>query len=263
LTASETRISYGDRLRLDGQVFVVLGAGQGIGRQTAVALAQLGATVSCVDLDGGLAEQAAADVDGLAFSADITDRSDLEHVLAETRRQAGPVRGLVDIVGFNLPGPIMSLDDATWRRQFTAVVDHAFLAVQVGGAAIADAGGGSMVFVGSIAGAVTTGARHPAYGSAKAALHQLVAYAGKELAASRVRVNAVAPGVVLTPRSSSNWSRQQVDALGQLIPWGRAGDPSDVAGAILFLASDLARYVTSQVLTVDGGLAGTLRLDLL
>jgi NAD(P)-dependent dehydrogenase (short-subunit alcohol dehydrogenase family) len=243
-------------------VFVVLGAGQGIGRQTALALSQAGATVGCVDRDDALAEAVAEEVGGLAIVADITDRADVERAFSAAA-QAGPVRGLVDIVGVNVSGPLAAVDDAAWHRQFSLVVDHAFLAVQVGGRVISEAGGGSMVFVGSIAGSVTTGARHPAYGAAKAALHHLVAYAGKELATSNVRVNAVSPGVVLTPRSSANWSDTQLDGLRRVIPLGRPGDPPDIAAAILFLASDLSAYVTSQVLTVDGGLAGTLRLDLL
>jgi NAD(P)-dependent dehydrogenase (short-subunit alcohol dehydrogenase family) len=262
LTSSETTVDYSAGHRLDGRVFVVLGAGQGIGRQSALALAQNGATVTCVDRDADLAERVAEEVGGLAVVADVTDREHMEHVFSVSR-EAGPVRGLVDIVGMNVSGELASLDDDAWHRQFSMVVDHAFLSIQIGGRAMARAGGGSMVFVGSIAGSVTTGARHPAYGAAKAALHHLVAYAGKELAESRIRVNAVSPGVVLTPRSSANWSGDQVVALHRLIPLGRPGDPADIAGPILFLASDLSAYVTSQVLTVDGGLAGTLRLDLL
>ena len=255
-------MDYTAGLRLDGRVFVVLGAGQGIGRQSALALAQSGAIVGCVDRDAALARAVANDVGGFAVVADVTDRDDVERVFSVSA-QAGPVRGLVDIVGMNVSGQLASLDDDAWRRQFSVVVDHAFLSVQVGGRVMARAGGGSMVFVGSIAGSVTTGARHPAYGAAKAALHHLIAYAGKDLAGSGVRVNAVSPGVVLTPRSSANWSDDQVGALARLIPLGRPGEPADIAGPILFLASDLSAYVTSQVLTVDGGLAGTLRLDLL
>jgi NAD(P)-dependent dehydrogenase (short-subunit alcohol dehydrogenase family) len=253
-------VDYTAGLRLDGRVFVVLGAGQGIGRESAIALARNGATVACVDRDARLAGRVAEEVGGLAVAADATDREDVERVFSVSM-QAGPVRGLVDIVGMNVSGQLASLDDAAWRQQFSVVVDHAFLSVQIGGRAMAGAGGGSMVFVGSIAGSVTTGARHPAYGAAKAALHHLVAYAGKELAESGVRVNAVSPGVVLTPRSSANWSPDQVGELHRLIPLGRPGTPADIAGPILFLASDLSGYITSQVLTVDGGLAGTLRLD--
>jgi NAD(P)-dependent dehydrogenase (short-subunit alcohol dehydrogenase family) len=263
LSSVEDTVDYAGRLRLDGRTFVVLGAGQGIGRQTAHALAQSGATVCCVDRDPTLAGAVADEVGGLAITADVTDRADVERVFSVAAAGTGPIRGVVDIVGLNVPGPLAALDDADWRRQFRVVVDHAFLAVQIGGRVISQAGGGSMVFVGSIAGTVTTGARHPAYGSAKAALHHLVAYAGKELAEARVRVNAVSPGVVLTPRSASNWSADQVQALAGLIPWGRPGDPSEIASAVLFLASDLSGYMTSQVMTVDGGLSGTLRLDLL
>jgi NAD(P)-dependent dehydrogenase (short-subunit alcohol dehydrogenase family) len=253
---------YADRLRLDGRVFVVFGAGQGIGRATSHALAQSGATVACVDLDPKLADAVAGEVDGVALSGDVTDRADVERLFAEAG-EAGRLGGAVDIVGMNVSGPIFEADDVAWRSQLAIVLDHAFLAAQIGGRAIAAAGGGSMVFVGSIAGTVTTGPKHSIYGVAKAGLHQLVAYAGKELASQGVRVNAVSPGVTLTPRSIAKFSDEQLRKLGQLIPAGRPAQVPEIAAAILFLASDLSSYVTGQTLAVDGGLSGTLRLDLI
>jgi NAD(P)-dependent dehydrogenase (short-subunit alcohol dehydrogenase family) len=226
--------SYSDRLRLVDRAFVVLGAGRGIGRQVAHALTQQGAKVACVDLDPERGKTVAEEVGGVALFGDVTKRDEMERLFAEARERLGPVRGLVDIVGFGHRGPLSSVDDRTWRWQFEVVVDHAFLAVQVGGTEIANAGGGAMVFVGSIAGMVTTGDNHPAYGSAKAALHHLVAYAAKELAPVSVRVNAVAPGVTLTARSRTHWSDKQVQGLNDLIPGGAPGDPSEIAGPILF-----------------------------
>jgi NAD(P)-dependent dehydrogenase (short-subunit alcohol dehydrogenase family) len=252
---------YGGLLRLDGRVFVVLGGGYGIGRQVAHALTQVGAKVAVVDREQERAEAVAREVGGLALSGDITRREDVERIFAAVEEQAGPVRGLVDIVGLGHRGPLSSVDDETWRWQFGIVVDHAFLAVQIGAEAIARAGGGSMVFVGSIAGLVTTGDNHPAYGAAKAALHHLVAFAAKEHADRGVRINAVAPGVTITPRSSALWTEQKLERLGELIPRGEPGEPWEIAAPILFLASDLSSYVTAQVLAVDGGLAGSLRLD--
>jgi NAD(P)-dependent dehydrogenase (short-subunit alcohol dehydrogenase family) len=243
-------------LRLDGRVFVVLGAGAGIGRQATLALAQAGASLVCVDRSPELAEAVAAEVGGIAVTADITVRADVERVFREAREHAGPVTGLVDIVGQPHLGPLADLDDEGWRSQFALVVDHAFLALQIGGREIAAAGGGAMVFVGSISG-VTHVPAQSAYGAAKAALHHLVACMAGELASAGVRVNAVAPGFVRTPRLDARLDERQWGQVAGLIPRGTVGSPSEIAGPILFLASDLASYVTGQVLRADGGLSGT------
>jgi NAD(P)-dependent dehydrogenase (short-subunit alcohol dehydrogenase family) len=247
---------YLKSLRLDGRVFVVLGAGAGIGRQATLALGQAGATVVCVDRDSEPADAVAAEVDGLAVTADVTLRTGVERVFRDARKHAGPVTGLVDIVGRPHLGPLANLDDDAWRSQFALVVDHAFLAMQIGGREIAAAGGGAMVFVGSISG-VTHVPAQSAYGSAKAALHHLVSCMAGELASAGVRVNAVAPGFVRTPRLNARLDERQWEQAANLIPRRTPGTPPEIAGPILFLASDLASYVTGQVLRADGGLSGT------
>jgi NAD(P)-dependent dehydrogenase (short-subunit alcohol dehydrogenase family) len=238
--------------RLDGRRFVVLGGGNGIGRQTCHALAQAGARVVCVDRSRELAEAVAAEVDGESLVVDVTRRDEVERVLEQ-----GSVSGLVDIVGMPVLGPLAELDDDAWQRQFDLVLRHAYLAMQIGGRAIASAGGGTMVFVGSIAG-LTHIAGQAAYGAAKAALHQLVASMGRELAPAGVRVNAVAPGFTQTPRLLAMLTPEQWALVSSIIPRGAPGSPTEIAAAILFLASDLSSYVTGQVLAVDGGMTGQL-----
>jgi NAD(P)-dependent dehydrogenase (short-subunit alcohol dehydrogenase family) len=111
------------------------------------------------------------------------------------------------------------------------------------------------VFVGSISG-VPHVPGPAASGAAKAALHQLVASMGRELAPAGVRVNAVAPGFTQTPRLLTILSSEQWSQVSSIIPRGAAGRPSEIASAILFLASDISSYVTGQVLAVDGGMTG-------
>ena len=123
--------------RLDGRVFVVLGGGNGIGRQTCHALSQAGAKIVCVDRDPELARIVAAEVGGMALSGDINKRADVERIFAAAEKANGAVNGLVDIVGMPHLGPLANLDDARWASQFDLVVNHAFLATQIGGAAIA------------------------------------------------------------------------------------------------------------------------------
>jgi NAD(P)-dependent dehydrogenase (short-subunit alcohol dehydrogenase family) len=133
---------YSSFLRLDGKGFVVLGAGDGMGRQTCHALAQAGATVLCVDRDPQLADSIAKEVSGVAVAADVTDRADMQRVfqLADTRF-GQYLRGVVDIVGVAQIGLLADLDDADWDRQFAIVLRHAFLTIQLGGAALASRGG--------------------------------------------------------------------------------------------------------------------------
>jgi NAD(P)-dependent dehydrogenase (short-subunit alcohol dehydrogenase family) len=227
-----------------------------MGRQTAHAVRQAGARVVCVDRESSLAQSVANEIDGVAVVADITRRDEVERAFAAAQDRAGPVRHVVDIVGLPRIGPLSALDDATWKSQFAIVLDHAFLTLQIGGQAIADAGGGSMVFVGSMSGIGSVQAQ-VAYGAAKAALHHLVAGAARELAPSNVRVNAVAPGFVRTPRLVTMLSEAQWKLVDGVIPRGCAATPDEIAGPILFLASELATYITGQTLVVDGGLTGT------
>jgi NAD(P)-dependent dehydrogenase (short-subunit alcohol dehydrogenase family) len=246
---------YAARGRLDGRVFVVLGGGNGIGRQSCHALAQAGARIVCVDRDAALARAVAEEVDGGAIEADILKRADVQRVFDTVEKSHGPVRGLVDIVGMPRLGPLAELDDEGWAWQFDMVLKHAFLAIQISGAAIARAGGGAMTFVSSISG-LTRIPGQIAYGSAKAALSQLVAGASREFGPLGVRVNAVAPGFARTPRLNMMLSEAQWAQVGALIPLGAAADPSEIASAILFLSTGLASHVTGQTLLVDGGVAG-------
>ncbi|MFI5613383.1 SDR family NAD(P)-dependent oxidoreductase [Amycolatopsis sp. NPDC051903] len=247
---------YAAKARLDGRVVAVLGAGAGMGRQSAHALAQLGARVACVDREGELAAKVAAEVGGTAVEADVTRRAEVERVLREASR-LGPVTGLVDIVGVALLGPLFDADDERWDRQFDLVVRHAFLALQVFGRSFAATGGGSMVFVGSISGHTHAGGE-TVYGAAKAALHRLVESAGRELGPRGVRANVVAPGFTRTPRLDAMLSEQQWRQVGAGIPRGFAGVPAEIASVVAFLLAESSSYVNGQVLTVDGGMSGSI-----
>ena len=245
--------NYVNPASLDGRGFVVLGAGQGIGRQTAHALARAGARVLCVDRDRELAEAIAAEVEGVACVAEVTARADVERVFAEaTKRFGDSLGGLVDIVGMADIRSIPDTDDASWNRNFDLNVRHAYLAIQIGSRAMAN--GGSMVFVGSISGTHSI-ENEVSYGAAKAALNHLVRGAAHELGPRNIRVNAVTPGFVRTPRLLAALSEDFWTGLKAYIPLRRAAEPSDIAKAILFLASDMSGYVTGAVIPIDGGLS--------
>jgi NAD(P)-dependent dehydrogenase (short-subunit alcohol dehydrogenase family) len=243
---------YPAQLRLDGRRFVVFGAGQGIGRQATHALASVGARVFCVDIDAGLAHGVAQEVEGTAGVGDATQRTDAERLFQEAAIALGGIDGVIDVIGMAHYEALVDLTDEEWDWHFDIVLRHAFLAVQLAGRMMADSGGGVLVFVASVSG-ITSAPRHGAYGAAKAGLMSLVRTAAVELGPSGVRVNAVAPGVVWTPRISVYLGEEGRERNNANTPLGRVAQPSDIAAGILFLASDLSSFVTGQTLTVDGG----------
>lgn len=246
---------YPGKLRLDGRHLVLIGAGQGIGRQAAHALSQSGAAVFCVDKDPDLADDIAEEVGGTAWSGDATQRADAERLYADAADVAGGrIDGVVDIVGMAQYATLVDLTDELWDWHFDIVLRHAWLAMQLAGKAMADTGGGAMVFVASVSG-TTAAPLHAAYGAAKAGLIGLVKSGAVELGPSGIRVNAVAPGVVWTPRVSGYLGEEGRARNARNAPLGRVALPADIAAALLFLVSDLSAYVTGQTLLVDGGVS--------
>jgi NAD(P)-dependent dehydrogenase (short-subunit alcohol dehydrogenase family) len=252
-SADDTPVpDYPAKLRLDNKGFVVIGAGLGIGRQATHALASVGARTFCVDIDGERAREVAAEVDGVAWEGDASRRSDAEQMFAAAGSRLGRVDGVVDIVGMARFAELDEIDDDNWDWHFAICLRHAFLAVQLGARAMRATGGGAMVFVASVSG-ITSAPRHLPYGAAKAGLMSLVRTAAVELGPVGIRVNAVAPGVVWTPRIAAGLGDEGRARNNANTPLRRVAEPSDIASAILFLASDLAVFVTGQTLTVDGG----------
>jgi NAD(P)-dependent dehydrogenase (short-subunit alcohol dehydrogenase family) len=234
---------------------VVFGAGQGIGREVARALASAGARVLCVDLDEGRAEAVAKEVDGLPCVADVLTSEGVEDVLARgiaLHSQLGDIRTVVDIIGIAENNQlIVDVDEEWWRRLFALNLDHNFIVTRIFGKHLIEQGGGSIVHVASIA-ANNANPRASGYAAAKAGVVSLTKTAAAEFGPYGVRVNCVSPGVTLTPRVL-----EQTANLEKPYPvrelTGRHGTPGDIASGVLFLASDLARQITGQELTIDGG----------
>lgn len=245
---------YPGRLRLDGRRFVAVGAGQGIGRQVTHALAQAGARVLCVDIDADLAADVAAEVGGTPWSGDARRRADVERLVDDARQALGGIDGVVDIVGISRYGALLDADDEDWAFHHDMVLRHAWLLVQHAGRAMRDGSGGVMVFVASVSG-LTGAPMHAAYGAAKAGLMSLVRSAAVELGPLGIRVNAVAPGVVWTPRVSGYLGDEGRRRNSENAPLRRVALPADIAGCLLFLASDLSGYVHGQTLVCDGGVS--------
>ncbi|HEY0685615.1 MAG TPA: SDR family oxidoreductase [Steroidobacter sp.] len=245
--------------RLDDRVYVVLGAGGGgIGDATCVALAGAGAEIVCVDRVSEHAESIAAAVGGVAYVADVTRRAEMAALFESISGRFGErFAGVIDIVGIAKLARIDALDDAAIDRQFDVVLRHAMLTVQIAAPLLARRGGGSLSFIGSLAGMAAM-PDLSFYGIAKAALLQLVRCAALEFGPAGVRVNAVVPGYTSTPRLLEMLPAETWERVAANNPLRRVATPQDIAKALLFLVSDLADYVTGNILTLDGGVSQAL-----
>jgi len=244
---------YGARLRLDGQVVAVIGAGRGIGRQTCHALAQAGARVACVDVDMRFAQKVADEIGSRAFCADVRHEDAVVEVFDEIETGFGRLDGVVDIVGASDGRPLGDFDADFLSRTFELNLFQAIHVTRVAAERMAKGGGGSIVLIGSSAGFASL-PNQIAYGAAKAALHHFVGGAASELGHRGIRVNAIAPGYVRTERMVERFAPEQWDEVERNTPLQRAGTTSDIAGLALFLMQDLSSYVTGQVLLADGGM---------
>jgi NAD(P)-dependent dehydrogenase (short-subunit alcohol dehydrogenase family) len=244
---------YTSQHSLEGRIFVVIGAGQGIGRQAAHAVSQAGARVICVGRGREATERVASEVGGEAILADVTKRNDAARLFRDIEEAHGALHGVIDIVAMGLPPTSLAdMTDEAWDVQFDNVLRHALYDVQIGAALMAKSGGGSITLVGSVAGDLVTIAQ-PAYAIAKAGLHHMIRVAASELGAQNVRVNGVVPGLTLTPRVKASLGDARLARVASHYPLKRLPDATDIASAILFLASPMSRNVTGQTLTVDGG----------
>jgi NAD(P)-dependent dehydrogenase (short-subunit alcohol dehydrogenase family) len=238
--------NYQGLFRLDGRRAVVIGAGSGIGREAARALGAHGADVVCADRD---VDAAAATEAGTPYALDVLDRDAVRRAAAEL----GAVDVLVFTAATNVRKRLLDYADAEFDRVVDLNLRASFDLVRAFGGPMAERGRGSIIGFTSIR-AVTVEPGQGVYAATKAGLVQLLRTAAAELGPRGVRVNAIAPGVVETPltsqiRADPAWEA----AYASKSALGRWAQPSELAGAVVYLASDAASFVTGSVLTVDGG----------
>lgn len=252
----------GDLIDLTGRIVVVSGAGGGgIGTTVTALAARAGATVVAVsrrqeNLDEHVGPLVAQGLPIVTVAADAATDDGIATVLDRVRETPGTLYGLVNVAGGAAPGTWMASTRVTredWRNLFAANLETTFFTSQAVAAELLATGApGSIVSVSSISG-MNTAPFHIAYGTAKAAVVAMTRTLAVELAEFGIRVNAVAPGVTETA-ASATYVDADPDRDRTAIAMGRRGTPEEQAGAILFLLSDLAGYVTGQTLLVDGGL---------
>ncbi|TDD65411.1 SDR family oxidoreductase [Jiangella aurantiaca] len=243
---------------LDGQRALVTGAGQGIGRGIALALAEAGAHVVVNDLRPGDAHRTAADVaaagvTGIAAVADVSTEDGARHVLDTASTALGGLDVLVNNAGIARPEPFHEITLQSWHEVLDNNLTSAFLCARGAIDLMRPAGYGRIVQVSSVVAHQGALYGHAHYAASKSALLGLTRTLARTAAPYGITVNAVAPGVIATELSASTLGSDTVEELRRQIPLG-IGTVDDVAAAALFLAGPQARYVTGTTLDVNGGL---------
>jgi 3-oxoacyl-[acyl-carrier protein] reductase len=244
------------RLNLDGRVALITGGSRGIGRAIATRLAEAGAHVAVVARDAGRASETADALPGggkrVGLGADVSVPDQVAAMIAGTEEALGPIDILVNNAGVTRDGLLVRMGEDDWQTVLDTNLKGAFNTTKAVVRGMMKRRSGRIINITSVVG--ITGNRGQAnYAASKAGLIGLTKSVAKELASRNILVNAVAPGFIETDMTAE-LSEEARQTLRTQIPLGRLGSVEDVAGVVAFLASDLAGYITGQVLVVDGGM---------
>jgi 3-oxoacyl-[acyl-carrier protein] reductase len=259
-----------DQYDLSGRVAVITGAASGIGRASALALADVGATVVCADvaLDGAQVtakEIEAAGGTARAVACDVTDSASVDALVAGAVDAFGRLDVMGNIAGIMLEGLVAEMDDDALDKILAINLKGVFYGCRAAARAMASQGSGSIINMSS--GAIDTPAPKLAgYAMAKAGVAMLTKTLATELAKGGVRVNAIAPGFVMTAMTARHFTNADgtIDedkkkgveqVMGKIAPLGRVGAPDDIASSVVFLASDASSFMTGQILRPNGGVS--------
>jgi len=253
-------MSYLDSLfSVEGKAAIVTGGGHGIGKGLAEALLRAGATVVIAGRKADKLEETAAQFGKeslpiLTCPCDVTDATERSNLVDYTLREIGSIDILVNNAGGNLTEDVLDYPDEYWFAQHELLLKGPFHLSQMAGRHMREKQGGSIINITSV-GAQVTFAESPAYNAFKAGLEHLTRMMANDLAPHNIRVNCIAPGYVHSGMTRETWrdERSRKESLAR-IPLKRYGDPCDLAGALLLLASDAGAYITGQSIVVDGGL---------
>lgn len=247
---------------LAGRRAAVTGGGRGIGRATALRLAQLGADVAVIartkgQLDVVVREIERHGVRGLAVPADLTAYQACRQAIQTVRKTLGGLEILVNNAGWTLTSPFLEETEAYWRRVVDSNLWSTIFCSRAALEWMAEHGGGVIVNVASDAGRVGTSGE-TVYAAAKGGVIALTRSLAREVAARHVRVNCVSPGPTETEVLAENRADPAragvIERMIRLIPMRRVAEPEEVADAVVFFCTDASRYITGQVLSVSGGL---------
>lgn len=256
-------------MTLNGQVALVTGAGSGIGRACANALAEAGASIVCADIDAAAAQATAdgilsAQRRAVAVTADVGDLGQIDAMVKQAIAAFGQIDIVVNNAGVTRSAYIMDLTEADWDRIHRVNAKGVFFCLQRVAREMIPRRSGRIINIASIAGKGFAGTSNAAYAASKGAVISLTKTASQQLAKHNINVNAICPGVTLTPLVTTmlaERARQRGVSIEDEervfvkdIPIGRANGPEDIAAMAVFLASPGARNITGQSYNVDGGI---------
>ena len=243
--------------QLANQIAVVTGAGRGIGRAIALKFAAEGADVVCVSRTVENSEKVAGEVRGMgrkawAHAVDVADSASVHSAAEKILGEAGRVDILVNNAGVTRDGLLMRMSDADWDAVLDTNLKGAFLVTKAFSRVMLKQRAGRIINIASVIGLIGN-AGQCNYSASKAGLIGFTQSVARELGSRSITANAIAPGFIETDMTADIKPEMKTEMLKQ-IPLGSFGQAEDVANAALFLASPAARYITGQVLTVDGGM---------
>jgi 2-hydroxycyclohexanecarboxyl-CoA dehydrogenase len=241
---------------LQGKVVVVTGSGRGMGAAIAERLTAEGSRVAVTDVDEKSATETAAALDGAAgFRLDITDVAEVNARIGEITDALGPIDALVNNAGWDQLSPFLDTDEDLWDRLIDINLRGPIRMVKAVLPGMVERRAGRIVNISSDAGRVgSTG--EAVYSACKAGIIGFSKTMAREMARSGITVNAICPGPTATPLLESMVGEHEklIESLKRGIPLGRLGEPDDIAGAVAFMISDDAGFITGQTLSVSGGL---------
>jgi NAD(P)-dependent dehydrogenase (short-subunit alcohol dehydrogenase family) len=245
---------------MKGRTAIVTGAARGIGLGIATCLARKGASIVIADLDAEAARISAAalardtGVEALGVACDVTQRPQVEEMVAETRRRFGGIDILVNNAGICPFIEVMEMSEEVFKRTIDVNLTGAFHCTQLAGRVMIEQGrGGRVVFITSLSVNVTASTQAD-YAASKAGLHMLMKSFAIALGRHGITCNAVAPGMILTDMTRRHWEQPEPAAfIKTRVPAGRIGTPQDIGNAVALLCSDEAGYINGVGLIVDGG----------
>lgn len=249
-----------DMFDLRGEVALVTGAGSGIGRAIALGLAQAGADVACIGhaSRGGL-DAAVADIRGIgrkavAIEASVEREGAMTDAVARVEAEIGPLSIAVNNAGVAGAAPAEDMPLEQWRALYRINVEGVFLSCQAEAAVMLPRGRGSIVNIASMSGSIVNrGLTQAHYNSSKAAVIHLTRSLAMEWATRGIRVNAISPGYTLTPMNRRPEVADQLKEFAASTPMRRIGEPEEMAGPAVFLASGASSFITGVDIVVDGG----------
>jgi NAD(P)-dependent dehydrogenase (short-subunit alcohol dehydrogenase family) len=238
--------------KLENQSALITGAGRGIGKAIAELFAREGARVAIADIDYDTAQATAATIGGeaIGLAMDVAGKTSVHDGMDQVVKRFGQLDILVNNAGYLVYTTFESCSEQDWDRIVNINMKGTFLCAQAAIPHMKARKSGAIVNMTSLAAKTGGIAAGPPYAAAKAGVHTLTIGLARTLAPDRIRVNAIAPGVIDTAMTSA----PEHDALKASIPIGQSGQPEDVANCALFLASDDAKHITGETIDVNGGL---------